>query len=46
MNECMMNEQIRELKEQMNTVSDTGEKNKIAAKIFELRKMQGGSRNG
>lgn len=46
MKECMMNEQIRELKEQMNTVSDTGEKNKIAAKIFELRKMQGGSRNG
>lgn len=46
MKECMMDEQIRTLKEKMNTVNDSSEKNKIAMQIFELRKKQGGSRNG
>lgn len=46
MKECMIQEQIRGLKEKMNTVNDMSEKNKIALQIFELRKKQGGSRNG
>ena len=46
MRECMIEEQIRKLKEKMNTVHDGSEKNEIALAIFELRKKQGGSRNG
>ena len=46
MKQCMMEEKIRRLKEQMNNTNDSNEKNKIALQIFEIRKQQGGNRNG
>lgn len=46
MKECFMEENIRKLKEQANIINDPIEQAKILSQIIELKRKQGGKKNG